>query len=374
MKEIRLLQVVPALNSGGVEKGTIDIAKAISDLKNKSIVVSNGGKLAPLLKNYGSVHINLPVHSKNPFIMYNNIRKLRHVLFSEKINIMHTRSRAPAWSSYFAGNNNVKLVSTFHNVYGHENFLKKYYITGLAKADSIIAISKYVKDSIVKIYDIPEKKISIIHRGVDENYFDPQTITEQSLYQVIQKYDFIKDQKIILFPARLTAWKGQIEFLEVLKKIKNNNYICIFVGDDKNYSYMKKLNDQIIKKNLGQYCKVIGHSDDIKYIYQISHLVVNASQKPEGFCRVIAEAMSMEKVVIAYDQGGASELMAGFENKFKINYNDINQMAQAIDYALNMPKDEAINIGKKLRNTVKKSFTKNLMINKTLETYYKLLS
>ena len=103
-------------------------------------------------------------------------------------------------------------------------------------------------------------------------------------------------------------------------------------------------------------------------------MVVNASQKPEGFCRVVAEAMSMEKIVIAYDQGGASELMAGFENKFKINYNDINQMAQAIDYALNMPKDEAINIGTKLRNTVKKNFTKNLMINKTLETYYNLLS
>ena len=372
MKKIRLLQVIPSMNSGGVERGTFDIAKGVCDLGHSSIVVSNGGSLVNLLKTTGSKHIKLPVHSKNPVIIFQNIKKLKKIIIENDINIIHTRSRAPAWSSYYASRNLIKSVSTFHNVYGHNNLFKRFYNSILGRSDSIIANSNFVKKQISKIYQIPEKKIKVIHRGIDVDNFNANNINEQSLMNFIQKYNIIRDKKIILYPGRLTSWKGQIEFLKVLKQIKDKNFFCIFAGDDKNESYTNKLINTIKRQNLGSYCKILGHVDDIRCLYKLSHLVVNASIRPEGFGRVVAESMSMEKPVIAYDHGGVSEQIL-IHNDLSVPFKDIDKMAKTINEILSMNQSSIEKIGKISRDFVLKNFTKKNMVDTTINFYKNLL-
>tara|TARA_Y100000590_G_C15638854_1_gene984119 strand:- start:72 stop:1211 length:1140 start_codon:yes stop_codon:yes gene_type:complete len=374
MNNIRLLQVVPTLNSGGVEQGTFDIAKAISESGNFSSVVSNGGRMVKLFEKYGSKHFKIGVDSKNPFVIYNNISRLRKILIQEKINIMHTRSRAPAWSSFHAGKNKVKLISTFHNIYGHENKFKRIYNSGLAKMDKIIAISNFVKNGIIKLYNVPQEKITVIYRGIDEEIFNLEKINEILLNNFIIKHNIVNDKKIILFPGRLTPWKGQIEFIDVLKKLKYKDFFCYFVGDDKNKNFTKKLSLKINNSGLNENCKIVGHIDSMKYFYQLSHVVVNASQKPEGFGRVVAEAMAMGKPVVAYNHGGVSEQISIYENSFKIPINNYQKMALAIDNFLTMPQDSIYTLGQMSSAFVKKNFTKKSMVSHTLYLYNNLLN
>ena len=371
---IRLLQVVPSLNSGGVEQGTVDIAENLIKSGYYSSVVSNGGRLVSLLEKFGSKHFKFPVHSKNPFIIYNNIFNLKKIILNEKINILHTRSRAPAWSSYYAGKNKVKLVSTFHNIYGHQNSLKKFYNSGLAKADSIIAISQFVKENIIKLYNVSEDKITVIYRGINEKNYNSNNINEKIMLNFISENNIINNNKIILYPGRLTKWKGQIEFLKVLKKLKTKNFCCYFVGDNKNRSYAIKLSKEIENFNLNKKCRIMGHISDMKYIYKLSDLVVNGSQEPEGFGRVVSEAMCMEKPVIAYAYGGVAEQLATQDEMFKIPINDFEKMACSIDKVLNMSKDKINLIGQKSSTFVKQSFTKDIMTSKTLNLYKRLLN
>ena len=373
MDNIRLLQVVPSLNSGGVEQGTLDIAKAISESGNFSSVVSNGGRMVNLFKKHGSKHFSIGVDSKNPFVMYNNISRLRKILIQEKINIMHTRSRAPAWSSFYAGKNKVKLVSTFHNIYGHENKFKRIYNSGLAKMDRIIAISNFVKNKIIELYNIPQEKITVIYRGIDDKIFNLDQINETLLNDFIKKHNIINDRKIILFPGRLTAWKGQIEFIKVLKKLKYKDFFCYFAGEDNNINFAKRLSREINNSGLSENCKILGHVENIKYFYKLSHVVVNASQKPEGFGRVVAEAMAMGKPVVAYDHGGVSEQISIYEKSFKIPLNNYQNMAQALDNFLTMSQDSISSMGQMSSAFVKKNFTKETMVSHTLYLYNNIL-
>ena len=185
MKELRLLQVVPSLESGGVEQGTIDLANYIAKQGFKSIVVSNGGRMLPFLNLKEVQHFKLPVHSKNPLIIFKNIKKIKKIILNNNINLVHVRSRAPSWSVRFASKNICRSVSTFHNVYGHQNLFKRYYNKGLSKVDKIIAISEFVKNSISNIYKINNKKITVIHRGIDTNLFNSEK-------EDIGKYSFFE--------------------------------------------------------------------------------------------------------------------------------------------------------------------------------------
>ena len=373
-KNIRLLQVVPSLNSGGVERGTLDIAESLSKLGHFSSVASNGGRLMGLLKKTGSKHFDISVNSKNPFIIYKNISNLKKILLRENINIIHTRSRAPAWTSYYASKNIVKSVSTYHNVYNYKNNLKRIYNSGLAKMDAIIAISNFVKNKIIDLYKIPEDKITVIYRGIDQKIYNLEKINELMITNFINKNNIVTDKKIILFPGRLTGWKGQIEFLRVVKILNRNDIHFYFVGDDKNVSYSKKFLKEIINLNLGNNCKILGHIDEMKCMYKLSHLIINASQKPEGFGRVIAEAMAMGKPVIAYDHGGASEQLAIYDKKFRIPLNNYQEMAQSINDILEMSQDSINLIGQKSSNFVKKNFIKENMISQTINLYQNLLN
>ncbi len=375
MKDLRLLQILPSLESGGVEQGTINVANFIGDYGYPSFIASKGGRMLKTLNKKKVKHIELPIHSKNPLVMINNINRIKKIIKHNQINLVHVRSRAPAWSAYFACKNLCKMVSTFHNVYGYENFIKKYYNRGLSKVEKIVAISHYVKNSIVDIYGINSDKIVVIYRGIDTEFYDPSLYNETEYLKFYSKFDLPDDKKIILYPGRLTNWKGQIEFLDIIESLDLNKHICYFIGDVKNKSYSKKFEDKINKRNLGSACKILGHisKEEMRLMYKSADVVVSAPLKPEGFGRVISEGLAMKKIVLSYNYGGASEQISELDDLLSITPHDKQELISKINIALELANDKKNKIGEFSRSLIKRKFSKKCMLDNYLHFYHDII-
>jgi len=371
MKNFNLLQIIPSLDSGGVEQGTIDVANFIGEKDIGSSIVSNGGNMLTLLNRRKTNHFKLPVHSKNIFIMPFIANKLSRIILDRQINIVHVRSRIPAWHLQFIRNKKFKTVSTFHNVYGSQNLFKKIYNKALSRVDYIVAISDYVKSKIIDNYKINEKKITVINRGIDTKFFDPKIDDESNFINFLNKYNLSSERKIILYPGRLTRWKGQINFLKIMEAYKDDHIICYFAGDDKNKSYTSKLINEINKKNLRQNCKILGHlsKEDLKMMYKCADIVISAPLEPEGFGRTISESLSMKKIILCYDYGGAKNQLSGLDNIYKISPHDQVEMKNKIDKIIKLPKSYKDNLGSISRHYVIENFSKEKMLEEYLNFY-----
>lgn len=369
MKEIRLLQIVPALESGGVEQGAIDVANFLGKEGHYSFIASNGGRMQILLNKQLVKHFDIPANSKNPFVIIKNIKRIHNIIKNNQINLVHVRSRAPAWSLRYVSKLNCKTVSTFHNVYGHKNFLKIFYNSALSKVDKIVAISNFVKSSIINLYKINEKKITVIYRGIDTQFFDPSFNDEHNLSKFILKYNIPNNKKIILYPGRLTDWKGQLEFLEIIESLDISKIICYFIGDDKKTNYKNKLLKEITKRKLEYTCKIFGHcsKEDLRFMYKIADVVVSAPTQPEGFGRSISEGLSMKKIVLCYNYGGAEEQIFGLDTLFSVKPNDKSEMIKKIKTSLDLTNNKINQIGEISRKHVIEKFSKKIMI----ENYFK---
>ena len=371
MKDLRLLQIVPSLESGGVEQGTIDVANYVADKGFCSIIASSGGRMLNLLHRKNIQHIYLPAQAKNPFVIFNNVKRIENIIKKNKINIVHVRSRAPAWSLHFAAKYGCTTVSTFHNIYGHQNFFKKYYNKALSKVDKIVAISEYVKSSISSIYNINDEKIVVINRGIDTDFFNPELNDEKKYLEFYTKYNLPNKKKIILYPGRLTNWKGQIEFLEIIQSLDLNIVICYYVGDEKNISYTTKLNNEIIRKNLGSVCKILGHisKEDLRLMYKSADVIISAPLKPEGFGRIISEGLAMKKIVLCSNFGGAKEQITGLDSLFSVKPENKSEMIEKINIVFELSKEKRKQIGEIARNHVTKKFSKEIMLKNYLKFY-----
>ena len=240
----------------------------------------------------------------------------------------------------------------------------------MGKADNIVAISEYVKNLISNIYKINEKKITVIRRGIDVELFNPEKNDELIFPSFFSKYNLPNDKKIILFPGRLTQWKGQIEFLDVLKFLDLKNTICYFIGDDKNTSYKSKLEKEIYKKNLNLNCKILGHlsKEDMRLMYKSSDLIISSPLKPEGFGRVISEGLAMKKIVLCYNFGGSKEQISELDDLYAVEPYNKNQMIKNIKIAFDLSNDKKKQMGENARQHIQKNFSKKNM----LENYFKL--
>jgi len=292
MSSFNLVQIVPSLDSGGVERGTVDVANFLAQKQIKNFIITSGGKMIKELDD-NLVHVHqLPVSSKN-FFSYPSIgSKINKFIKANNINLVHVRSRGPAWMINLMSKNNIKTISTFHNVYGGNSFIKKMYNKGLTKMDYLIAISDYVKETVIQKYNITNKKISVINRGIDTEYFN-QPINNTYKEDFIKRHQIDKSKKIILFPARLTRWKGQLEFVDVIKKITSESILVLFAGDTKNESYTKQLREKINKSNLNDTFKILGsvNQEEMRLLFEIADLSVSLPLRAEGFGRTISESL-----------------------------------------------------------------------------------
>lgn len=376
------MQILPALHGGGVERGTIDIAKALKKDGFESIVVSSGGILVYQLKEAGVKHFNLEVNSKNPLTLFLNINRLVKLIRDNEVDIVHVRSRSPMISAYFAcKKTGTKLLSTVHGSYstdffGLKNFpLKILYNSFMLKADKIIAVSEFIRDYIKENYiDAPLEKIVVIRRGADLNYFNKDRVSKSRIIDISRKWHLPEDRKVILFPARFTSWKGHEFLIEALAKVKND-FFCAMVGSDHGHrSFKKKIENKIIKSDLSGKIKILGICKDMPAAYVVSHLVISASLRPEAFGRVAIEAQSSERIIIATKVGGSLETVVDGKTGFLVDVGDVDGLAALIDKALEMSKLETDEMGADARKNIEQNFSNEKMCVETIALYRSLLN
>lgn len=370
-----VVQIVPALFSGGVERGTLEVGKALVKNGYKSIVISAGGPLVKKLVDEGSIHVEVNVATKNPFKIWSNAGKIAEVVKEYNVDIIHARSRAPAWSALLAAEaTGKKFVTTFHGIYNFNNFIKKYYNSVMVRGDKVIAVSNFVKDHILKNYNIEPNKLTVIHRGVNPDDFSQDKIDSKILENFQEKYNVPKNTPVILLPARFTEWKGQMFLVEALEKIQDENFYCILVGDlSKHPQYVERVKERIFSNKLQSKIRIYGNEPDIRSLYGMADIVVSASIDPEAFGRTIIEAQSMEKLVIATGIGGAAETIEHGVSGFHVKPKDSDDLAGAIKKCLAMMStEEAKKITTNARLAVCNNFSLDKMTSSVINIYESL--
>jgi glycosyltransferase involved in cell wall biosynthesis len=384
-KNPTVLQIIPALESGGVERGVIDVARALKKANFNALVASRGGILVYQLKEAGIKHFELPVHSKNLFKIFSNIKKIVKVIQENHVDIVHVRSRAPMISAYFAcKKTGAKLVSTVHGTYSLNLFkwkvfpLKKAYNALMLRADAIIAVSEFIKNYLIENYQEAKNdflnRVTVIQRGADIGYFDAAKVSKNRVIDLSKKWNLPEDKKIILMPARFTSWKGHEFLIESLTKV-TGDFFCLMVGSDHGHKkFRKKIESKIVKENLAGKVKIVGLCKDMPVAYAVSHLVVCPSVKPEAFGRISIEAQASGKVIIATKIGGALETIIDTKTGFLVEVGNTEKFAQLIDQALSMSKDDADKMGLAARKNVEENFSNDKMCSETIKVYKSLLN
>ena len=373
-KKIVVMQVLPRLETGGVERGTTEIAAALTDAGFGSIVVSGGGRLVHDLERGGTEHITLPVYSKNWFTIRRNAAKLAKIIREKRVDIVHARSRAPAWAAKRACEmTGVPFMTTFHGAYNMGPFnIKKRYNKVMTDGVVTIAVSNFIKNHILSNYEnVDSDKIRVIHRGADVDRFNTSQVTQGRLIALSRKWNLPEDKPVIMLPGRLTRWKGQLLFLDALAQMKHKNDVrCLFVGSDQGRSgYRRELERKIKKLGLSAAVQLVDHCSEMDVAYMLSDIVVSASTDPEAFGRVIPEAQAMGRLVVGPDHGGANETIRDGETGFLFKHGDAADLARKLDAALDLPADEKRAMTERAMRGVRDDFSKTKMCEKTLALY-----
>jgi len=380
---LKVLQVIPKLGYGGAETGCYDIAHYLPENECESYIVTSGGELLKFIDKKKVKIIKLPVHSKNPLIIFINFLALIGVILINNISIVHARSRAPAWSCLLAAKiTGRKFVTTFHGTYNFNSKIKKFYNSVMVRSDLIIAgsnfIFSHIKENYAKYLD-SKKKLLVIFRGINVDYFDPTTKLDSDEKKLLKEWQIEKDKKIILLPGRLTGWKGQEVFIEAINLVNielgYEAFYAVILGSDQGRDlYKKKLIRLTEQYRLINQVKFIDHCKDMALAYKVSDIVVSASIEPEAFGRVAVEAQSMEKPVIASNIGGSNETVIDEKTGFLFESNNAKSLSQKILKILSM--DEALlqSIGKEGRKNIIQKFNVEKMCFSTYSEYKKILN
>ena len=380
---IKVLQVIPKLGYGGAETGCYDIAHYLNENNCKSFIVTSGGELIKFIDKKKVKLIKLPVHSKNPILILLNSFILIGIILFYNINIVHARSRAPAWSCLIATKvTNRKFVTTFHGTYNFSGKIKKFYNSVMVRSDLIIAGSNFIFSHIKENYSEflkSSKKFLVIFRGINIDYFDSSTKLESDEKKLLQKWGINKEKKIILMPGRLTSWKGQKLFIEAVKLVQvelgYEAFHAVILGSEQGRDlYKKKLIDLTEKHQLNNQIKFIEHCKDMALAYKVSDIVVSASIEPEAFGRVAVEAQSMEKLIIASNIGGSNETIIDGKTGILFQSGDAKSLSKKIIQAITMDDSSIKLIGKEGRKNIIKKFNVEKMCFSTYSEYKRLLN
>ena len=370
-----IAQILPALNTGGVERGVIEVSKSLVDNNFKSIVISSGGHMETQLRRTGSIHYTLDVNSKNPMKWRKIRKKLKFILEKEKVDLIHFCSRAPAWIGFPLGKIlDIPVITSVHMRFRKSNYFKKIYNSILTRGDAIIAISNHIEMSIKSIFPKVSNKIKLIHRGVDLNLFDANKIKPARIIAQ-SKLIGIKDSiPVIVMAARPALWKGYLVLFEALSKVKNN-FQCVLIGAaDGNQKFQQQLINRIIKFNLEGKIKLVKSSRDIQAAMILGDIVVMPSVTPEPFGRIIVEAQALGKIPIAFDHGGASETIIDGKTGFLAEANNASSLAEKISFALSLKDSKRQKMGEYSKKFVSKNFSHDRMCNLTISLYKQCLA
>lgn len=376
-----ILQVLPAMVNGGVERGTIEIADAIVSAGGRALVASSGGPNIARLERVGAQHFQLPMASKKPWTIIGNCRRLIRLIKAENVSLVHARSRAPAWAAEPAARaTGVPFVTTYHGTYNEGSWLKKRYNRIMVSSDRVIAISQFIADLIKQRYGTLDAQIRIIHRGADLNAFNPSAVGAGRLLNLQKTWGIQEDTRVILLPGRLTRWKGQSTLIAAFAALKARQDVSdvavVLAGDAEGRTgYWEELHRQCRTLGLsGREIVFAGQCNDMPAATMLADVVVSASVEPEAFGRVMAEGGAMGKPVIASRIGAAPEIIREGETGWLVPPASPDALADALQTALSLLPEEREQLAHRARERISASFSVASMSQKTLAVYRELLA
>ncbi len=370
-----VLQVLPALEAGGVERGTVDVAAALAAAGWRALVASAGGAKERELQRAGAECVTLPLASKSPFAIRANVDRLAALIEAEDVSLVHARSRAPAWSALYAARRTGRpFVTTFHGTYNYGNRIKRWYNSVMVRGDRVIAISQFIADHLREHYGVAESRIRVVHRGIDFSQFDPARASSERIIKLAGQWRLPDGVPVIMLPGRLTRWKGQTVLIDALAALGRQDVRCLLVGADQGrQAYRTELERRITARGLEDVVHVVEHCDDMPAAYMLADAVVSASLDPEAFGRVAVEAQAMGRPTIATDHGAARETLIAGETGWLTPPGDAAALAGALSEALALNAAGRAALAARAIERVRANFSKEAMCAATLAVYRELL-
>ncbi|MCZ6606010.1 MAG: glycosyltransferase family 4 protein [Alphaproteobacteria bacterium] len=376
-----VLQVLPALETGGggVERSTLDVASALARAGHRSLVASAGGPMAHEVTRAGAEHIELPLAAKNPFTMRANVARLAAKIKKHGVDIVHARSRAPAWSAHAAARRTrTHFLTTFHGTYNYSaNFsgaLKHKYNAVMTKGELVIANSQFIADHVRTHYHVDEGSIRVIPRGIDLGLFDPVALRPDQVPEITKQWHLADDVPTIMLPGRLTRWKGHELLIDALAEIRLRPLACLLVGADQGREkYRRRLEARIVDKGLEGVVRLVGHCDDMPAAYMLADVVVSASTDPEAFGRVVAEAQAMGRPVVVAGHGGAAEQIVDGVTGWLFEPGSASDLAAKLTRALGLDVAARDRLALEAAAYVRERYGKERMCAATLAVYDELM-
>ena len=381
-KNKRILQIIPSMEIGGAERTVLEITAFLKNTNYTSLVLTSGGKLIKDLEKLNIEVVRYPIDKKNPLLIIKNIIELKKLFIEKNIDLIHVRSRAPAWSAIFAARSlKIPIVTTWHGHVSNSSWFKKKYNSIMHRGNALIANSNYTAENINKIYKIDKDKIDIIPRGVNTENFKASNFSDEEKINIKKEWKVFDQNKIILLlPARLTRWKGHEVVIKAIGLLKKEeffkNIICLFAGNQKGSErYIQNLKETIASLSLDDKIKLIGQVENMPLAYQVSNIILSPSIQPEPFGRIPIEAQASGKIIISSNAGAVKETIKSGQDStgFKVKPNNSEELAHQIKSVIKMKDEDLQEIKERAILNVKNNFSLETMCKKTLEVYNRLL-
>lgn len=372
-----LLQVTPRLDGGGVEQVTLDTALAVVRAGRRSLVASLGGRLEGALEHGGAEVVRLPVHSRNPLIMAANAGRLRRLIETRGVSLVHVRSRAPAFGAIWAARRaGVPVVATYHGIYQARSPWKRWYNAVMTRGDLTIANSSFTRDHIVSEHGLAPERIAVVPEGIDTDHFDPARVGPERIAAVHAAWglDVADPRPTLLVAARLTGWKGQGVAIQALARLTGvDDPLLILAGKAEKPGEAEALRAVAARAGVQNRVRLVGAVDDMPAAYGVADLVLAPSTLPESFGRGVAEAAAMQRPVLASPLGGPGETIAPGETGWLVPAGDVAAWAEAVTAALATPPEARERMGRAGRARIVQGFSLGAMTAATFHVYRRLL-
>lgn len=372
-----ILQVLPSLVTGGAERSTIEMTAAIAHAGWTALVASAGGRLVPAIQSAGGRHIRLPLDTKNPrTILLHNARHLTTLIREAQVDLVHARSRAPAWSAWLAARRTGRpFVTTYHGAYTENLPFKRHYNAVMAKGEIVIVASRYVADLVASRHGVDPSRIRLIPRGVDPAVFDPDAICRERTARLAAVWHLPPNAPLVLLPARITGWKGQSVLLDAFARLSRRDPVAVLLGSDQGRTHLTdRLQRQASRLGIADRVRIPGDCEDMPAAMALADVVVHSSTEPEAFGRIVIEAQAMARSVIASDLGGPVETVEHGVTGWRVPPGDPRALAAMLDHVLAMAPAERARMGQAARAAVLSRFTIQGCQESTLAVYREVLA
>lgn len=374
--DFTLLQVVPALDAGGVERTTVDVAAAVVRAGGRALVASAGGRLEGELREAGGRLIELPVDSKNPLTMALNVRRLEAVIREESVSVVHARSRAPAWSALAAARRTgAPFVTTYAGAHAAKGPLKRLYNSVMARGEVVIANSAWTRDHLITEHATAAGRVRVIPRGVDLARFDPLAVDVRRLRAARQRLDLgpFEHRPVFLLAGRLTRWKGQALLIEALSRSGLDAQLVLAGDDQGRIAYRDELFTTAERWGVADRVSIVGHLDDMPAAYAACDFACVPSLTPEAFGRTAVEPQAMKRAVLAAAHGAPAETVLHGETGWLVPPGDVDAWAAALRTAVETSPPDRAAMGEAGRVNAAR-YSLRAMTDATLAVYAELLA